>query len=467
MNEHLRRATFLMQQSRYELAESELRLALAEDSGNAIAHAFLAMCLSERDQHAAATDEAQQAILHSPDLAIGHYAMAWVMRERNRLTEARTAINEAIRIDPADVNSFAMLASIEAKANQWKSCRIAAERGLEIDPEDVDCTNLLAIAMTSMGDREQAGVTIREALQRDPDNTITHANEGWRLLGRHEPEKAMLHFQEALRLDASNEWARAGIVEAMKARHFIYRWMLSFFLWLNSFSPRVQILLVLGIMFGQGLLSRVLNTVPFLQPFAVLISLTYILFAWMTWTSSSLFNLVLMANRFGRLALTPKQRLEASLAGICVAVGPLSAMIIWFSNDLPQAAWLGMLAALLFPGMVIPVATAAKSKGMRQAVASAWCVGVLWFVLQANFSATRLTSQIISTVQGIRSLEESSTTETGQSTVLPVDDPEIQFIKDAASTEVSNYLSQLIAALRGIAYSTWLGLAITVIPERK
>jgi len=62
MNQHLERAILLAQQSRFDLAENELRQALVLEPENAHAHALLATCLAEREKFDEATAEATQAI---------------------------------------------------------------------------------------------------------------------------------------------------------------------------------------------------------------------------------------------------------------------------------------------------------------------------------------------------------------------------------------------------------------------
>ena len=68
MSANLSRAQLLYQQSRYGLAERELRRNLAEDPDNAIAHALLSLCLNEQDQHTGALESARTAI-HLDDFA--------------------------------------------------------------------------------------------------------------------------------------------------------------------------------------------------------------------------------------------------------------------------------------------------------------------------------------------------------------------------------------------------------------
>jgi tetratricopeptide (TPR) repeat protein len=171
------------------------------------------------------------------------------------------------------------------------------------------------MALVKLGRKEEAGHTIDVALTRDPDNAVTHANMGWALLESGDPEKALHHFQEALRIDPTSEWARSGIVEAMKARHIIYRWMLGYFLWMMRFSPKVQMALLFGIVIGNSVLANLAEKIPLLRPLKVPIIVCYLLFVLMTWIAQPLFNLILRLNRFGRLALSREQIVESNWLG--------------------------------------------------------------------------------------------------------------------------------------------------------
>ncbi|MFM7921460.1 MAG: tetratricopeptide repeat protein, partial [Planctomycetaceae bacterium] len=73
MNVHMQRAQLLIQQDRYELAEPELRLALAEDSNNSLAHTLLAVCLRHQERFEEATAEVRLAIAADP-LEAGGYS---------------------------------------------------------------------------------------------------------------------------------------------------------------------------------------------------------------------------------------------------------------------------------------------------------------------------------------------------------------------------------------------------------
>ena len=50
MNPHLQRASLLLEQSRFDLAEKEIRRALASDPDNAMSHALLGLCLANSEK---------------------------------------------------------------------------------------------------------------------------------------------------------------------------------------------------------------------------------------------------------------------------------------------------------------------------------------------------------------------------------------------------------------------------------
>src|SRR5262249_2143492 len=159
---------------------------------------------------------------------------------RNRPDEAEVAIAEAIRLNPLDADYHQLLAGVRYEQRRWPDALAAAQEGLRLDPEHVGCNNMRALALVKLGRQGEPGRTPEPSLARDPDNAMTHANMGWALLEKAETAKSLDHFREALRLDPELEWARAGIVEALKARYLIYRWILHYFLWMQKLSHKAQ-----------------------------------------------------------------------------------------------------------------------------------------------------------------------------------------------------------------------------------
>src|SRR5262245_42168921 len=226
MPPHFERAWLLFQQSRYDLAEAELAQVLAADPDDAAAHALRALCLNHRNKHVEATEAAERAIALAPGMALAHYALAMALLSRERLADAEKAAAMAIECEPENANHFSLLSLIRFNRRDWTGALEAADQGLQIDAEHSGCINARAMALGKLGRREEASEAIKGALARDPEDAFSHANEGWTALHASNPRKALEHFREALRLNPELDWARLGMVEALKARHLIYRLML-------------------------------------------------------------------------------------------------------------------------------------------------------------------------------------------------------------------------------------------------
>ncbi len=353
------------------MAETEFRRALAEDPDNARAHSLLGLCLAHREKFKEATEEAQQAIHLGPDEPFTHYAMAKVWLDRNHTVPALAEINEAIRMEPEDADFLALLSQIQLNEQQWQLALEAAERGLQFDPGHVACTNLRAMALVKLGRKAEAGRTIDTALAKDPDNSFTHANQGWTLLEKGDPKKALEHFRESLRLDPENEWARRGIVEALKARHFIYAWMLRYFLFMSKFRRQAQWAIVLGAYFGNQALGQLARSDPELAPWILPVQILYGVFAIMTWIASPLFNLMLRVNRFGRYALSREQTVASNWLGLCLLLG-LVALGGWVATGY-SGEWL--FTALVFGLLLLPVSAIFKCQsGWPRAAMAAYTI---------------------------------------------------------------------------------------------
>jgi len=347
------RALILHQQRRYPDAEKELRQALSTAPHDGRMHAMLALCLAEQQRFREASDEAQQAVGLEPDLAFAHYALAKVLLDRNRPGDAAVAINEAIRLDPYNPDYFALFAAIRFEQRSWPGALEAAERGLQADPEHEACNNLRAMALVKLGRRDAAGQTIAGALHRNPENSNTHANQGWTLLHDGNSKQAMLHFREALRLDATNAWAKAGIVEAIKARNPVYRWLLMYFLWMARLSKRAQWGILLGGYVGYRVVLDLARQSSPASTWLWPLVYAYIAFAALTWLAAPLFNLMLRLHPIGKYALSREQRITANIVGgLFLAV---TACLVWYFRSGHDIALLGALglAALVMPASSI------------------------------------------------------------------------------------------------------------------
>lgn len=347
MTAHLTRGTLLLQQSRHQQAVDEFRQHLLEDPNDPLGHAHLALSLAELKEFAPATEHARQAIGLAPDIGFGHFVLANVMIKRNRLKEARAAIDEAISLDPHVPMYFFLRGLIHGDQHRWEDALADADAGLEIDPEDPECLNLRAQSLMKLGRRLEAGESLEEALQQDPDNAFTHTTRAWSLLEQGNTQEALSHFREALRLDPDFEWAQAGIVEALKARHFVYRIFLGYIFWMSRLSPRARWGIVIGGYLGYRFLGSFAAANPAVGIWVLPLLILYIAFALLTWLAGPLFNLLLRTSRYGRLALSSDQTWGANLFGLLL----LSAFSL-----LGAGLWTGstrLMIAALYTGLLM------------------------------------------------------------------------------------------------------------------
>ena len=197
-------------------------------------------------------------------------------------------------------------------------------------------------------------------------------------------DAALTHFREALRLDPTDENARAGTVEALKARHRLYRLMLRFFLWMASLKPGTRWMIVIGGFVGARLVRSAAGANPALGWVLWPLLVLYVAFVWLTWLAVPLFNLLLRASKFGRHALTDDQRRGSTLVGLCVlamaagaatAVGAFVAAVVtgdperWAGLMVVGGATLVVSAVVAIPASTVFFADAGPRRWAMAAVA--------------------------------------------------------------------------------------------------
>ncbi len=347
------RAKQLIAFHRYKEAEVELRGAIAQTPDNAEAHFLLAITLGSIGKYNEANTEARTTIRLEPDAPYGHYALAIILRATDKYDRAMLSIREAIRIDPQNPEYYAVLSEIYLGKRQWQAALQAAEEGLKFEPEHIRCVNFRSTALSQLGRNTEAGFLLNTALRSAPQEALTHASQGWLHLKQGLHQKALEDFREALRIDPNFEYARAGIVEALKARNIIYRGMLKYFFLMSRLTTEQQWGIIIVGFIVLNVLRGASRNNPDLNVIVVPIFVVYGAFAFLTWTSSALFNLMLRLNRFGRLSLSKEQIIASNWVGLCLFSGLLLGIVGLFTqgsmrNELLEAALMSIV-------LIVPV----------------------------------------------------------------------------------------------------------------
>lgn len=349
-----RRAALLLEHNRPAEAEKELRAHLSQAPHDLHALLLLSHSLTIQDKDKEAIEVAKQAVATAPDLDTAHYHLAKAYLGKGELTSARDSVEQAIALDPGDANSYGLLALILHHANEHAGALRAAEQGLALDPEHLGCMNVRSAELTHLKRHDEAGASIDKALELDPENPYTHSNTGWTALHRGDHAKAMEHFREALRREPGLETARRGMVEALKARYWIYRQWLKYVFWVSNLKEGTQRFFIIGVWLLSRVLREVSKAVPALEVFVWPLLIAYALFAMSTWVIEPLTNLLLRFNKFGRYVLSREEKLSSTLTGLALLIALASggALIVtdderWFAPGLFGLLMMIPLASML------------------------------------------------------------------------------------------------------------------------
>lgn len=361
--QHLNRASLLIEQGNYQEATQELNQVLTQVPDHPDALRLLAIVKLELGNFKEGYSLAQKALEKAPDQAENHYVMAFGCLKNDQLKEAAHFAKNATQLNPAESVYFALQANISLEQNEYVQAEQFANQALALNPENLMALNARAIAQRQQGNKEGAYDTLHHALEQNPEDSVSHANLGWSKLDQGKPKAALEHFREALRHSPNNGFARSGLVEALKAKYWMYRLFLNYYFWISKQSRNVQWIFLLGIVFGNRLLRSIINANPEFEPILMPIVVIIMLFAFSTWVISPLFNLALFLNPYGKYALDPEDRKVARFTGLSflTAIVGGALYLIWNHDPFLALAGFGLL-------LMIPISTLTApgtSKGKR------------------------------------------------------------------------------------------------------
>lgn len=350
----------LFQRSRFDEAERELGMALTKDPEDAWAYALMGACRAAQKDYAKADELGRQAMALAPDSADIRHLMARIQLDRNDLPAALQAVNEAIELAPHDADFYSTRAIVHAGRKDWNKALQDSEAALEIDPENLEAINVRSLARRSSGDLRTASAELQHALEVDPEDAHSHANLAWTHLQNGELDLAENHFREALRLDPELDYARVGVLETLKARVPVYRWILGYFLWMQTKAAGAQWAIIIGLYIGYRLVRSVADNNPALAPFLTPLLVLYLLFVVATWFAKPLADAALLAHPFGRMALTRQEKRE----GLIVAALVFGSLGL-YAAYLATGSEMAILFALLVGTCGLPFAMSFKFSHRR------------------------------------------------------------------------------------------------------
>ena len=347
----IQRAQLLLEQGRHDDAQRELGNALHAEPDNVEALTMLAFVFHAKDEYERALELSTRARGLEPGYHIAHYARGLALIGLERPQEALDCASAAMALEPEWPAAFALRARALYMQEKFKEAIEATEEGLRFDPDDGQCQNLRAMSMTRLRRHGDAQGGLAERLAVDPMDPLAHANFGWSLLHQGRSKEAETHFRESLRLDPGNEYARLGVIEAIKGRNPVFRYLLVGLLWFASLNNQVKTGIIIGGFFGYRFMRSWGENNPEYAPLVLFFSVLYLIIVFITWAWEPLTNCTLFLHPFGRQALTPRER-YASIAVISSLLLAAAFALAGYLLAFP----LGMFLGVVFMLGTIPLA---------------------------------------------------------------------------------------------------------------
>lgn len=370
----LQRANLLYSQRRYAEAEKEFGLLLVSQPSNSRIHCMIALCKLETGKKGEASQYVMNAIGLDPSESFCFYVGAVVEFRIENYKAADKLIDTAISLNPSEADYFEIKSLIALNNKEWSLALEYANKGLSIEAEHIGCLNCRATSLVKLDKKGDAYDTIDEALHFDPKNSHTHANLGWGLLEKNDHNKSLHHFRQALMLNPNNEYAKSGLVEALKARYWIYRIFLRYAFWIGNMKSGAQWGVMIGFYVGSRILNVISNNYPSSRVVTIPLIILYMLFALTTWIIRPLSNLFLRLNVYGKYALSKEEIMCSNIIGISLLLSALSGIAFLFFDET-----LLLMLCILFFTLTIPVSGtfAARRETKGRKILTFYTIGML------------------------------------------------------------------------------------------
>ena len=367
MFELLSKIQLLIERDKLDLAQQQITEALSSYPDSATLFGLQAEVYLKKDQIKKAKSAIDTALGLNPEDDFLYLLKSQVLLELGYYNEALKAVDEAINYNPESATYYGAKAEILMMKKRFKEAEEFASKGLELDPADLLSNNMLSMAQTKLGQSDQAYERLQSMLTDDPENSLTQANTGYHFLQQGNIKKAKEHFAVALQDDPNFEFARAGMLEAIKSTNWLYRKLLMFSFWIEKLGSKNKWLFLIG-------LIVIVKLIPVLLPF-------YLVFVFWSWFTGPISDIMLYFDQYGKYLMTKKTRtlteinigmVTIALVGtalgfivnngfFALAFGAFLAIIPIYQLDLVNKTSKKVVLtgfAILFPGFGIAIITA-------------------------------------------------------------------------------------------------------------
>ncbi|GGI57168.1 tetratricopeptide repeat protein [Winogradskyella haliclonae] len=280
---------------------------LTQNIDNFEAKLFLAYSYFNTDDISNAKNLSIELRKIAPNYAPTYHILSQIALHQEDNKNAKANIEQAISLDPFNADFFGSKSYILINQKEFSEALFYANKGLEIDAKNRVCLNARATCLTKLNLKEEAQETIENLLNDDPENSFSHANVGWSHLENNNLKSALHHFKASLKIDPNDEYARDGMLTAVKAKNVIYNWYLRYAFWMQKKSGKSQIFSLIAIYLVYRFSVKLLafSGLSFL---ALPLIILYLLFALGTWIMEPISNMILLFDKYGKYLLDKDSR---------------------------------------------------------------------------------------------------------------------------------------------------------------
>ena len=286
-----------------------VRRVLGETPHDAGAHALLGLCLVEQDKLDEAQARSSRRLCSSRTGRTRIICRSVVLEHRKRFAEAEASAREAVRLEPLDADYHARLAATLFQQGKWQPAFDAATEGLAHDAEHRPAITCGRWRSPSWAGRARRWRRSTRRLRATPTTRWPTRTRAGPCCTRASRARRWSTFAKRCGSIRRFEYAQQGIVEALKARNPIYRWMLAYFLVdgaARATAPGGASSSAATL--ARGSCNGLARNNPDWAPWIMPILMVYLVFVLLTWFAYPLFNLLLRFNKFGWYALSRDQR---------------------------------------------------------------------------------------------------------------------------------------------------------------
>lgn len=170
------------------------------DAESAAAHLVTAQMMVRAELDDLAEAELKQALAKDPRLPRARYLLAQSALFRGRTDEALALVHEELRADPADAMAWYLLGDAYWRKQQWDNALLALQRSAWLNPYFSGPYLLMGKAHMKKRDLARAEALLRRAIEYDPNNKAAHYTLGQLLQQSGRADEARKELEAAERL---------------------------------------------------------------------------------------------------------------------------------------------------------------------------------------------------------------------------------------------------------------------------